>query len=201
MKDHRAQDVRRRALQSMVDAMAACIVKGLILPCLVLLYTAIDIVAWMNRPKGKEDSTGRDFQDWVSQYMLPETDLGCSPIDLWSARCALLHSYGPESRHTRRGEARQLNYYFASPEKAACLKAQLEQALVAEGITAVPVRTEDLVYAFIQAVERWESSIQEDPQKSQLVNSRSRSMFDARSTIGWPPTSWTPEPEQSSKFD
>jgi hypothetical protein len=68
---------------------------------LVLLYSAIDTVAWACKPDG--DTSGSEFCAWVEKYMRPEARLGCTAVDLYAARCAVVHSGRSESRLSRKG--------------------------------------------------------------------------------------------------
>jgi hypothetical protein len=42
--------------------------------------------------------------------MAPTAKLGCSPLELYSARCGLLHALTPETRLTKDGRARRFAY-------------------------------------------------------------------------------------------
>src|SRR5262245_54852320 len=76
---------------------------------LIVLYSAIDTMAWVGLKEG--DVTRTDFKMWVDRYLLPGTPLRCNSDDLYSARCSLLHSHAAESSSTRKGKARQTWYY------------------------------------------------------------------------------------------
>jgi hypothetical protein len=93
------------------DAIGCLRQHGHIEPTLLLLYAAIDTMAWLSVPE--EESTGRDFQNWVEKYVLRVNQAllpGVTAVDLWGARCGLLHTGAPESRDFRKGNARKIFY-------------------------------------------------------------------------------------------
>jgi hypothetical protein len=89
-----------------------------ILPGLVLLDATIDILASLDRPDSKQDVTRDDFIAWVDAFLLPGRSLKCSAIDLYAARCGLLHTYAPESRLSRQRKAKGTYYAWGKAEVA-----------------------------------------------------------------------------------
>ena len=143
--------------------------KHLIAPSLILLYSTIDIMAWLDRPEGKHDVTRADFISWVDAFMLPGSGLPCSSRDLYSARCAILHSYSAESRQTRHGLARLLFYAWGTADSA-----KLQRLIEAEGSTnAVAVQLEDLILALGQGINKCLDA----PKHPDLVQSRAQKFF------------------------
>jgi hypothetical protein len=78
-----------------------------------LVLTAIGGLAWLGRPadrdttpvvKGKPDPNDvwrSDFVAWVDTYVMPSAGLPVHAIDLYGARCGLVHTQTAESRTTR----------------------------------------------------------------------------------------------------
>jgi len=83
---------------------------GHVLPTLVLIYASIDILASLIRPESQEDVSRSDYTAWVEKYLLRAGSLPCTALEIYAARCALLHTYGAESRLSREGHARQIVY-------------------------------------------------------------------------------------------
>lgn len=78
----------------------------------LLSYCAIDAMAYLSMPEGKQKATNSDFKDWVRKYM--KTD-HVQPIqynedDLWGARCGIVHTYGVESDLSKDGKCRRIVY-------------------------------------------------------------------------------------------
>src|SRR4051794_28242930 len=97
-------------VQDFVRAARLCLNTGLVLPCVALIYSAIDQLACLDRAPEHKDVQRDDFIKWVDTYLLPGSGLNCSAIDLYGARCGVLHSQSPQSRLSRLGEAKQLCY-------------------------------------------------------------------------------------------
>jgi len=82
---------------------------------LVLIYSAIDHVAWLaDENNAGENIGGAGFRAWVQKYMLAKNQellLGATAIDLWGARSGILHTGAPENDAFRGGNARKIYYY------------------------------------------------------------------------------------------
>jgi len=138
-------------------------------PALILAYSTMDAMAWLNRPASHDDVTRSDFVDWVDKYLLPGSCLPCTSMDLYSARCALLHSYAAESRLTREGQAREVFYAWGSARAP-----DLQETIANEGSrNAVALQVEELVKSLSDAVERFIAS----PDDPELVESRALKLF------------------------
>ena len=75
---------------------------------LILLYSSIDILSALDADDGK--ATRSTFTAWVDKYMTPETKLGCSSLEIYSARCGVVHTLSAETTLTERGKARDFAY-------------------------------------------------------------------------------------------
>ena len=95
---------------------------------LILIYCTIDILAWLTRPTSQPDVQRKDFISWVEKYILPNTSLTCNAIDLYAARCALVHSYISESKLSREGKAKQIFYVWGNADEE-----HLQKLIDAEG--------------------------------------------------------------------
>jgi hypothetical protein len=104
---------------------------------------------------------------WVDKYLLPHSGLWATSADLYAARCAVLHSYTFESRLSRSGQARQIFYTWGEADHT-----DLQLAVEQGGYNAVAVHIDWLFEAFIDAIHRFESTIDKDPQLAQLVYGR-----------------------------
>ncbi len=138
---------------------------------LIILYSAIDTMAWVGLPNG--DITRKGFKDWVNHYLLPNTSLQCTADDLYSARCALLHSHTAESSDTSKGTARQIWYYG----KGKSVKYVLDQ--IEDRTDIVAVRVLDLMLAFGDGAFRHIEDMAKDSEKSKIALER------AEKWLGW----------------
>lgn len=96
------------------DAIEESYAKARYIPCLVLLYSGIDVAASLEPNLG--DGVGDRFKKWVDRYMLKSSSLKCTAIDLFAARCAVVHTFTPESDLSKRGKARVMGYAFGAAE-------------------------------------------------------------------------------------
>lgn len=150
-----------------VDAVTVLVRAGHYTHALILLYSAIDVLSWVNRPSG--DVTRSDFCSWVREYMDPRANLGCSPEDLYAARCGMLHSGTAESKMSREGRAREL-WYGTSPRAATRLDAFRQQS----SAHAEVVHFTALVGVFSEAVMRFSDDLAVDPPRQSAADARMR---------------------------
>ena len=78
---------------------------------LVIIYSTIDTCGLLDAPATQTVATGGSFKEWVKKYVLTYPGLEFNEIDLWAARCAVLHTFTSESDLSNAGKARQLVYY------------------------------------------------------------------------------------------
>ena len=134
---------------------------------LIVLYSAIDTLAWSLRADG--DVTRRDFCSWVAQYMQPIATLGCTPEDLYSARCALVHSGAAESKMSREGAATEIWYATASKSVPV-----LQAAIATKGVKAKVVCTTDLIAVFCDGVMKFSDDLNASQSRQRDVADRIR---------------------------
>jgi hypothetical protein len=92
--------------QSLLDNLAGidesvglCLEKRRVLPALALLYAGLDIVASLERAPDERPKPA--FLRWVNSYMKPDERLGCTAVELYGARCGILHASSAESDLSR----------------------------------------------------------------------------------------------------
>lgn len=95
-------------------AIDMCIEKGLLMPSLTLIYSGIDSLASLSRPKEKEKVTRSDFKKWCTDYLIPDSNLNCNAADLYAARCGILHTSTAVSDLSKKDEASELIYYIGN---------------------------------------------------------------------------------------
>jgi len=134
---------------------------------LILLYAAIDgmsHLAEMDTKKGH----GATFKSWVRKWMVEGSSLPVNEVDLWSARCGILHQQISESDQTSAGHAREIFYSSggASPE---VLEGAIEQFWVRDAV-ALPI--EDLISIFADGMTKCISEIEKDPKWLESYSSK-----------------------------
>ncbi len=83
----------------MIDEIKKCQAAGATTACLVQIYVYIDALAYINMPITKSKNTKTDFIDWVDKYLKahPSQAYQYRGIDIYGARCALLHFFSSEA--------------------------------------------------------------------------------------------------------
>jgi hypothetical protein len=102
-------------LEQRVAAVRTCLDSDYPEEALVLVYSAIDTLAFLGSAKGEEYSNKNLFIAWCNKYIVPSLGSragGPSGIDLYGARCGVLHVSSAKSSLGQKGEAREVWYRF-----------------------------------------------------------------------------------------
>jgi len=75
-----------------------------------LTYSGMDAMAFLEMPPRQTEVTGDDFVRWVERYIHFPCREQVSGLDLYGARCSVLHSHGVRSRLSRQGKCRMVGY-------------------------------------------------------------------------------------------
>lgn len=133
----------------------------------VLIYSGIDAMATLDRPEKAEKVNRKDFINWTETYMHFNSG-SVSGVELYSARCAILHNYGVCSGLTNQGMARKIGYVdnsaldvMASPE--------------VKGLLLLSIH--GLADAFIKGVANYLKLLEDQPYKRKLVAGRLMQMI------------------------
>jgi hypothetical protein len=76
----------------------------------ILILSGMDSMAYLNMPAGQEDVTKNDFVAWVERYIKFPCKEQLTGLDLYGARCSMLHSFGTVSKLSREGKCRLVSY-------------------------------------------------------------------------------------------
>jgi hypothetical protein len=98
------------AISESIEAIRLCVSNRLEIAALMLSYALIDNLAWCERRNIDGNVVRSDFIRWCERYGMRSRDGMPSAEDFYSARCALLHGRGAESRMTQERAARPLWY-------------------------------------------------------------------------------------------
>jgi hypothetical protein len=148
-----------------VGAVSTLVTANQYMQALVLLYSAIDTLAWVSRSAG--DVTRADFCRWVDVYMQPQSRLGCTAEDLYGARCSILHSSAAESKLSREGRVNEL-WYVTSPHAVTRLEAYVQKV----GAQAKVVYFSSLVAAFADGIMQFSDDLAADPSQHAQCSER-----------------------------
>ncbi len=125
-------------------------------------------MALLSCPVGQASQTRSEFIAWANKYLKadPASDYQYEGIDVYAARCAVLHSYGSVAGlHSGANPPRKFGYTDNGPHK----KDDTERfALISVAV---------LIHDFSKAVEQFISDMLSDSELKRRVDSRIRSLF------------------------
>jgi len=128
-----------------------CLEHKCYLSVLTLIYAAIDNLAFLDMPESQQRVTGQDFIRWVDKYLSPEHSLGCTASDLYSARCAIVHTLTTESNKVRKRTAQRVFYAWGTARVIP--KTKIDDLWPSE--TIVMIKIDDLVQALFRGMEQF----------------------------------------------
>lgn len=79
---------------------------------LILVYSGIDAMAYLTMPQGKDKVTREDFIAWAEKYLRfrdadKKPTLTLPGIELYAARCGLVHTYSAEADLHKQGKVKR----------------------------------------------------------------------------------------------
>ena len=132
---------------------------------IVLIYAGIDAMGYTTLPPGKEDVTRADFIAWAEKYIHFPGAEQLTGLKLFAARCAVLHTYGVESKLSRSGACRQIGYFEGRNVPPIMLDRALQPDLVFVTVTA-------LRDAFFQGIDDYANEASADPARWAQIETR-----------------------------
>lgn len=83
-------------------------------PALLNIYAFIDICAALANQGVHSNRTV--FESYLREFCTVPW-VACSPYDLWSARCSLIHAYSPLGHHSSKAGGAKPLFYYSWPER------------------------------------------------------------------------------------
>jgi hypothetical protein len=169
----------RARVEQLFDAVAGCLERDHFESAMILLYSGMDAMAWLNRPAKVDDVRGVDFQEWVDTYFLPSSGFNCSATDLYGARCGLVHSNTGESRLHRQGRARKVFYY----RERDGVKEGIIQLMLDEAQEPWFIDVDQFIDALRTAIDRFIDAVSNDATRLATVSERIHEYYFSRGTF------------------
>ena len=135
---------------------------GALVAALAMVFVGIDTMAWISLPIGKDTVTRNDFCSWVDAYLKTDSNQPYQyvGIDVYAARCALLHSYGSLSDlHKKPNPPKAFGYLDNGPHRA-------------DGSHRVLISIAVLVRDFGEAITKFLRSALQDSDLKSRIDSR-----------------------------
>ncbi len=161
-----------KAINDLLSAIQCLLERQYIIPSLITIYSTIDTLSWLARPKTQQDVRKSDFLYWTETYLLPDSTLECTAIDLYSARCAIVHSNTFVSNLSRSKSAKEIYYTWgvASP-------ILVDNVIKKRGDFATTVHIDTLFESLKAAIERFKNDISKNDSLRTLVYGRASQYF------------------------
>ena len=149
-------------LEQHLVAIDDCLEKRRILACLCLLYSGIDVVAPLERtPKANIQST---FVRWVKENMLKARPMPCTALELYGARCGILHTFTPDSDLSRKGSVRKIIYAWGTAKSE-----DLSKAASLLGRAEVAIHIRELIDSFRAGLASYFDAIVHSPERLKRI--------------------------------
>lgn len=149
-------------LMSLSRGVEACLDDSLIGPALILIYSAIDTMGWLD--SHHPFATRRSFINWTERYLLTAKGLTCAAMDLYAARCGLLHTFTPNSQLSSDKKARRICYSWGK-SRGEDLQRSIDLANKVDEYVAVKV--EELFAAWCEGVLIFTAELESDAEGSE----------------------------------
>jgi len=156
----------------LTSGIEACIKKKATIPALVLIYSAIDTTGWLDSTE--MFSSRNDFIRWVDNYLLKAKPLKCTAIDLYAARCGLLHTFTPDSQLSSSGKARVICYAWG---KGKVEDMQRAIDLQCKSNELVAVHVNELYQAWLSGLALWGEDLDKDSNRTAKVLGKAKKFF------------------------
>jgi hypothetical protein len=162
-------NVSNVVLNGILDLICLLLNKGFDRSALVLLYSGIDAMTFVNLPAGQNGVTRKEYIIWAEQYIHFPCIQQVTGLELYAARCGVLHTFTPDSDLSRDNKARRIVYVnHHTPE-----------------ITYDPAEPENIVVmsahgfyrAFVTGVQQFLADLHSDREREQLALTRLSAMF------------------------
>lgn len=148
------EEIITKYLSATVDATGTLYQKGLYGHLLVIIYSSIDTLGLLDAPPDQLSASGESFKNWVKHYLVPQPGIEFNEVDLWAARCAVLHTFTTQSDLSRARKAREIQYYGGDKTTEIAAKfVAITKAM--DGGKHLPIHFEDLYGAFLNALRKF----------------------------------------------
>jgi len=131
----------------------------------ILILTGIDTMAYLSMPANKKTQDCHDFIEWADRYILFQGKEKLTGLELYIARCIILHSYSDYSSIMSLGDCRKIEYTDQSNPDAIDYNPE-------ESDKTVKVSVHALSDAFFNGTDRFFDYMFSDNEKALLVEKR-----------------------------
>lgn len=127
------------------------------MPALALIYTGVDVMASLQR--SGDESVREAFIRWVDNYLLRARSLPCTALELFAARCGVLHTFTADSDLFYKGKVRRLLYAWGTA-RASDLAVTISKLGRDDGVA---IHVDDLFWAFRIGLADYVDAVDQSP--------------------------------------
>ena len=102
------------AIKGLIDEIKTCEKAGATTSAVAMAFVCMDTMAYLSLPAGREMQGKADFIAWVDAHLKGHKDQPYQyrGLDVYGARCAMLHAFGSESDfHEKNEGAKKIGYH------------------------------------------------------------------------------------------
>jgi hypothetical protein len=102
------------SVRGLINEITQCEAAGATTAAIAMAFVCIDTMTFLALPAGRDTQGRSDFIGWVDTFLkaVPEQPYQYRGLDVYGARCALLHAFGSESDyHVKYPEAKLFGYH------------------------------------------------------------------------------------------
>jgi hypothetical protein len=102
------------AIKGLINEIKTCENAGATTSAVAMAFVCMDTMAYLALPAGRETQGKADFIAWVDAHLKghEEQPYQYRGLDVYGARCAMLHAFGSESDfHEKNGDAKKFGYH------------------------------------------------------------------------------------------
>jgi hypothetical protein len=154
----------------LLSAAQRCLAERQILPCLTLLYAGMDVMSFLESAPAEKVNV--HFKRWVQNNLLPLTNWTCTAVDLYAARCAVVHTFTAESDLSKAGKAKVILYAHSGADPT-----KLQKVGVDFGWDVEYLNVEDMLKFFGQAALNYLADMSSDPVRKAQVEKKAGLWF------------------------
>ena len=152
-------DAIETLFQDSIDGVDLCYAAKRINSTLILLYSGIDTASSLD--KTLDGRNGRErYTGWCDSYLLTQAPFDFNSLELYAARCGVVHVNSAQSDLSRNGKVRELLYAWGN-SKVDTLKEIISQI---QSNKYVAVQLDDLIEAYGKSLDAFRKSLQENEQ-------------------------------------
>ena len=140
---------------------------------LILIYSGIDAMSYLSVPPQRDEVQSKDFIQWADKYMSPYLSNRITRVtgdELYSARCAVVHTYTIESRKTKSRNTRIIGYIFGG-DQTMVWNSEVHPEMIL-------LRLDTLRDAFFSAIDKFLIQSYADKQKQPILEARLRKLLN-----------------------